>query len=205
MDSCSALCGTFGCALTWVDAHATALVAVIAVAFTFWQIRVAREHNRLSVRPRLVIWLDSSTELDGHRTTTVIAKNLGLGPAYVTKIEYLFNGTAVDIRDANAVQEAMHAAFKDRWAKAWPLLELRGVLPIPKDGELPLMKVQIDSASGSLNDDVEKLRKHFKTVIEYLSPYNEVLRVAGSVGNPGTPHVRTEAESRKPIDITAGP
>ncbi len=42
MGSCSALCGTVGCALTWADTHATALVAVIAVAFTFWQIRVAR-------------------------------------------------------------------------------------------------------------------------------------------------------------------
>jgi hypothetical protein len=190
MDSCSALCGTVGCALTWADAHATALVALIAVAFTFWQIRVAREHNRLSVRPRLVIWLDSSTEPDGHHATTVIAKNLGLGPAYVTKVEYLFKGKAVDIRDANAVQQAMHAAFKDRWAKAWPLLELRGVLPIPKDGELPLMKVQLDAARGSLKDDVEKIRENFTTVIEYLSPYNEALRVAGSVGNLGTPHVR---------------
>ncbi len=193
MESCSALCGTVGCALTWADAHATALVAVIAVAFTFWQIRVAREHNRLSVRPRLVIWLDSSTEPNGHRTTTVIVKNLGLGPAYVTKIEYQFNGIAVDVHDSKAVQDAMHRVFKERWAKAWPLLELRGVLPIPKDAELPLMKVQIESASGLLNDDVEKLREHFKTVIEYLSPYNEVLRVAGSVGNPGTPHVRTAA------------
>ncbi len=120
----------------------------------------------------------------------MIAKNLGLGPAYVTNIEYLFKGKSVAIGDASAVQEAMHAAFKDRWAKAWPLLELRGVLPIPKDGELPLMKVQTDSARGSLKDDVEKLREHFTTVIEYRSPYDEALRVAGSVGNLGTPHVR---------------
>lgn len=192
MEACSATCGTVACALTWADAHATALVAVIAVAFTFWQIRVAREHNRLSVRPRLVLWLDS-TELGGHHATTVIAKNLGLGPAYVTKIEYLFDGMAVDVRDAGAVQDAMHAAFGKRWAKAWPLLDLRDVLPIPKDGELPLIKIETDSASGSLNDDLEKLRERFKTVIEYLSPYNEVLRVAGSAAGPGTAHVRIQA------------
>lgn len=187
MEACRALCGSIGCLLTWADAHATALVAIIAVAFTFWQIRVAREHNRLSVRPRLVLWLDSSTELDGHHTTTVIAKNLGLGPAYVRKIEYLFNGTAVDVRDASAVQEAMHAAFGERWAKAWPLVDLRDVLPIPKDGELPLMKVQTDAAGASLSEDLEKLRQRFKTVIEYLSPYDEVLRVAGSAAGRACP------------------
>ena len=192
MNACSALCGTVGCALTWADAHATAIVAIVAVAFTFWQIRVGREHNRLSVRPRLVIWLDTATDASGHHITTVV-RNLGLGPAYVTKIEYLFKGVPVNIRDADAVQRAMHAAFGARWAKAWPLVDLRGVLPIPKDGELPLLKIEIDSSTGSLNSDVEKLRELFKTVIEYLSPYDEVLKVAGSAASPGLPHVRSNA------------
>ena len=192
MNACSALCGTVGCALTWADAHATAIVAIVAVAFTFWQIRVGREHNRLSVRPRLVIWLDPATDSSGHHITTVV-RNLGLGPAYVTKIEYLFKGVPVNIRDADAVQRAMHAAFGARWAKAWPLVDLRGVLPIPKDGELPLLKIEIDSSTGSLNSDVEKLRELFKTVIEYLSPYDEVLKVAGSAASPGLPHVRSNA------------
>ena len=162
MNACSALCGSVGCALTWADAHATAIVAIVAVAFTFFQIRVGREHNRLSVRPRLVIWLDTATDASGHHITTVV-RNLGLGPAYVTKIEYLFKGVPVDIRDADAVQRAMHAAFGARWAKAWPLVDLRGVLPIPKDGELPLLKIETDSSTGSLNSDVERLRELFKT------------------------------------------
>ena len=192
MNACSALCGSVGCALTWADAHATAIVAIVAVAFTFFQIRVGREHNRLSVRPRLVIWLDTATDASGHHITTVV-RNLGLGPAYVTKIEYLFKGVPVDIRDADAVQRAMHAAFGARWAKAWPLVDLRGVLPIPKDGELPLLKIETDSSTGSLNGDVEKLRELFKTVIEYLSPYDEVLKVAGSAASPGLPYVRSDA------------
>ena len=193
MNSCSALCGTLGCALTWADAHATAIVAIVAVAFTFWQIRVGREHNRLSFRPRLVIWLDSATDTSGRHTTTVVAKNLGLGPAYVTKIEYLFKGTPIDIRDADAVEKVMHAAFGARWAKAWPLVDLRGVLPIPKDGELPLLKIEIESSTGSARDDLDRLRELFKTVIEYLSPYDEVLTVAGSAASPGLPHVRINA------------
>jgi hypothetical protein len=192
MNACSALCGSVGCALTWADAHATAIVAIVAVAFTFFQIRVGREHNRLSVRPRLVIWLDTATDASGHHITTVV-RNLGLGPAYVTKIEYLFKGVPVDIRDADAVQRAMHAAFGARWAKAWPLVDLRGVLPIPKDGELALLKIETDSSTGSLNSDVERLRELFKTVIEYRSPFDEVLKVAGSAASPGLPYVRSNA------------
>ena len=178
------------CVLTWADAHATALVALVALAFTFWQIRVARAHNRLSVRPRLAIWLDTALGADGLQTTTVIAKNLGLGPAYVTKIEYLFNGSPVAIHDTTAVLDAMHAAFGDRWVKTWPLVDLRGVMPIPKDGELPLLKIQTRAAADS--DDLERLRERFSTRIDYLSPYDERLRVVGRAGGPGMPHTRLE-------------
>jgi hypothetical protein len=178
------------CVLTWADAHATALVALVALAFTFWQIRVAREHNRLSVRPRVVIWLDTALGADGLQTTTVIAKNLGLGPAYVTKIEYLFDGSPVAIHDTAAVFDAMHAAFGDRWIKTWPLLDLRGVMPIPKDGELPLVKIQTRADADA--DDLERLRERFRTCIDYLSPYDERLRVEGSAGGPGAPHARVE-------------
>lgn len=184
----STLCNSLECALTWADAHATALVALLALAFTFWQIRVAREHNRLSVRPRLVIWLDAAGEHDGLRTTTVMARNLGLGPAYVTKIQYLFDGAPIDIHDSRAVLDAMHAVFGERWVKAWPLVDLRGVLPISKDGELHLLRLQIRADVGT--DDLERLRQRFRTRIDYQSPYNESLRVEGSEGGPGVPYVR---------------
>jgi len=92
--------------------------------FSFWQIRTFHEHNRLSVRPRMVLWLDSSTELHGANMTTVVAKNLGLGPAYVTKIEYQFKGLPVDVHDPAAVKKVMDAAFGDRWVKASPLVAL---------------------------------------------------------------------------------
>ena len=189
---CTSACGTFACLLGWADAHATAIVALIALMFSFWQIRSFREHNRLSVRPRLVLWLDSSTETDGGHTTTVVAKNLGLGPAYITKVEYQFKGLPVDVHDTAAVKKVMDAAFGNRWVKASPLVDIRGVLPIAKDGELALLRIQTDAGTGLLEEDVERLRKSFKTVLEYLSAYNEVFREAGSSAGTGrTQHVRT--------------
>src|SRR4051812_31749845 len=108
---CTSACGTVACLLGWADAHATAIVALVALMFSFFQIRTFREHNRLSVRPRVVLWLDSRIESDGSHATTVVAKNIGLGPAYVTKVAYHFEGQPVDIHDAVAVKKAMDAAF----------------------------------------------------------------------------------------------
>ena len=185
---CTSACGTIACLLAWADAHATAIVALIALTFSFWQIRTFREHNRLTVRPRMVLWLDSSIAPDGANTTTVVAKNVGLGPAYVTNIEYQFNGTAVDVHDPVAVQKVMDAAFGHRWVKASPLVDIRGVLPIPKDGELALLRIHTDAGTGLLEEDVQRLRKNFRTVLDYLSAYNEVFREAGSSAGSGRMH-----------------
>jgi hypothetical protein len=97
----------------------------------------------------------------------------------------------VDVHDPAAVKKVMDAAFGDSWVKASPLVDIRGVLPIPKDGELALLRIQTDAGTGLLEEDVERLRKNFKTVLEYLSAYNEVFREAvSSAGTGRTQHVR---------------
>ena len=114
-----------------------------------------------------------------------------LGPAYVTSIDYRFNGVPVDVHDPAAVTNVMDAAFGRRWVKASPLVDIRGVLPIPKDGELALFRIQTEAKTAPLEEDVERLRKNFKTVLEYLSAYNEVFQEAGSSAGTGrTHHVR---------------
>jgi hypothetical protein len=137
-----------------------------------------------------VIWLDAAVGDTGQVVVNVIAKNLGLGPAYVTRIEYLFDGAPIGIHDTRAVAKAMHDAFGERWVKTWPRVDLRGVLPIPKDGELALISIQLAAGDGPVAHDLEQLRARFRTVIDYLSPYDERLRVEGSAAGPGQPHVK---------------
>jgi len=90
MTTCTELCGTASCILEWFDTHATAIVAVVAIAFAGWQISVARKHNKLSVKPRLFIWIHSRSAPDAHGEIqhTISAKNYGLGPAWIESIEY---------------------------------------------------------------------------------------------------------------------
>lgn len=63
------------------------IVAIIALAVTFWQARISRRHNRLSVKPRLNL----STYLSEDKIPIrIVIKNNGLGPAVNTRFKYLY-------------------------------------------------------------------------------------------------------------------
>lgn len=57
-------------------------VAVIALATTIWQGAVTRQHNKLSVKPHLVI---DHVQYDGV-TDKLILRNNGLGPAIIVNL-----------------------------------------------------------------------------------------------------------------------
>ena len=84
-------------------------VAVLVFLATAWQVWVSHKHNRLSVRPFLV--LDTSRRIDlRHAGITYSVKNLGLGPAiirdrYFTKNNERFTPSGIAIDEVKAFIE----------------------------------------------------------------------------------------------------
>jgi hypothetical protein len=71
-----------------ITAIASACVAVCALFMTLWQAKIARRHNRLSVRPHL----DFEREAYPTKRIRLIVRNEGLGPAFITEVEVRFAG-----------------------------------------------------------------------------------------------------------------
>jgi len=70
--------------------------AISALGATIWQARIAREHNRLSVRPVLTL---HRNEAEGY----IELKNSGFGPALVQEYEVYLSGTQIDLSDMSDV------------------------------------------------------------------------------------------------------
>ena len=68
--------------------YAIVMIAVLAVVVSIWQVRIAQEHNRLSVTP----FLDSFTGWISQDEWRISLSNEGVGPAIVTGIDYNWNG-----------------------------------------------------------------------------------------------------------------
>jgi hypothetical protein len=73
------------------------LIALAALLLTLQQLWATRNHNRLSVRPVLVVRKDpTETGKDHFRDISVYIQNVGLGPAYVNQFEMLIDGHVVE-------------------------------------------------------------------------------------------------------------
>ncbi|EJI87042.1 MAG: hypothetical protein PHE38_07785 [Alishewanella agri] len=72
------------------------LVAVLALAISIWQSYNIQQHNKLSLRPYLEAEFNTTLE-DGWE---LYINNQGLGPAQVTDVKYIVDGTIYRDRDA---------------------------------------------------------------------------------------------------------
>ena len=69
----------------WAGDNASAIIAVCALVLTIYQARLARRHNRLSVRPLLSSFVEQVSGPDARITFSLV--NNGLGPALVDSFE----------------------------------------------------------------------------------------------------------------------
>ncbi len=70
---------------------AGAVTAVCALAFSIWEGRQARKHNRLSVRPLLAFHHEKRPE-----ARSLVLKNIGLGPAILKQLQLFVRGKLVN-------------------------------------------------------------------------------------------------------------
>jgi hypothetical protein len=85
--------------LQFLSDNAALLVAICALAYTAYEVRVQRAHNRLTVRPHLSTFTHTS------RTDTAVlfhaqVVNNGLGPAFIKDFEAYLDGKPCDLRAA---------------------------------------------------------------------------------------------------------
>lgn len=91
--------------------HPSDLISSLALLATFWQGYLSRQHNRLSVRPRI----DSRTVDDMPESTLLIFqglfRNSGLGPAIINKYELIYNDVRHEVFNPEDVLELLKREF----------------------------------------------------------------------------------------------
>lgn len=92
-----------------IIAWASVIIAACALIATFWQARLAHQHNRLSVRP-LLVWHIARRNGSFGSGVCFSVKNLGLGPAiirerYFTKDKVLFTQPEIKIDEVQTFVE----------------------------------------------------------------------------------------------------
>lgn len=156
-------------AVTAVAATVTAIAAVVIAA---WDNVQTREHNRLSVSPRLTIDLSRSTTPVGTRFAFIV-RNDGIGPAIVTDMEIRFDAGDETIEPSEwapvirRLEEAGHVV-NQFWEFA------RGDA-IAVDRTFTLLGI-VEQAEGDSPAPLDETVRRLEIAIDYESVYGDSLR-----------------------------
>jgi len=138
---------------------ATLVVALCALALTIWQGISARQHNIISVKPKLKF-----SAITGTVSWELTLHNLGLGPAYIQEMKWHIDGKSVGPIEFN---DYFQNRFSDKAGEV--RLDL-------SDYAIPAnQRVTMVAVGFSHNTDIaQELTNLISMSVKYTSAYNEV-------------------------------
>lgn len=83
-----------------IIAFSSLLVATCALLTTFWQVRLSRKHNKLSVKP----FLSVHKVLVTGKTPIIKIINNGIGPAFINNIYLKYNGELFTLSSNDSIE-----------------------------------------------------------------------------------------------------
>jgi hypothetical protein len=145
-------------------------VSLCALALTVYQAILARNHNKLSVKPSIATFLRTFSNQNLVYEASLV--NAGLGPAFIKTYEILLDGNCIEASEPHEVHTAIKAAFPQYnfidLECYYGLLRKKHVLA-PNEKSL-IAKIVISPTTASNVDELRRLQIR----IVYESAYGEV-------------------------------
>ncbi len=96
--------------MTWeaIAGFSSAVIAICALGLTIWQARIARQYNKLSVRPHLTTWIHFNKT---NHVYVVDLLNNGIGPAFIKDFKLLIDGHAIVGDGYEPIEKALKVLF----------------------------------------------------------------------------------------------
>ncbi len=139
------------------------VIACCALAFTFWQVKIQRQHNHISIRPHLCRFTKRKLQNNVAYLEVTLVNN-GLGPAFINSFDVYYRGKICDpdvvIKEVfNELGcNVSHTILGDDYA-------------IPSRSEKALLVLSFVALSEVALDDMEGLINKIDLVINYSSAY----------------------------------
>ena len=92
-------------------AISSAVIALCALIFSFWQAKITRDHNKISVKPHLTTWNTIGHE-NGSYAVHVL--NNGIGPALIKKFEIRVDDKVISGEGTKPIEKALKILFPNQ-------------------------------------------------------------------------------------------
>lgn len=178
------------CAWTWLGENVASIIALSALGITFWQGWLSRQHNKLSVRPHLIIHFAIDEQKEGCLLRYTLT-NEGLGTAVIKSYDLYLDEQLLDISQPDTVSRMITQSFFD----IFPLRPQQKIFTTMKSwdkdeavkagNEYNLVKVFYGEQEmlAKNGDNLEKARNALHFRITYKSMYDEEFTLRHPIKN----------------------
>lgn len=165
--------------VAWSRENYEAVVAGCALFLTAYQTHTKRKHNRLSVRPRLVV----TSHLEPIEThlpalmyqVRVVLKNAGLGPAIINRYRVTLDENFQEFHDYSELDALLRKEFGSTYQGGTLFIPRTGfVMKAGEEQELASVKFaeRLSDQSGELAERLE----HIHALINYQCSYGKTFK-----------------------------
>lgn len=154
-----------------IIAASSALVACLALGLTIWQGSLTRRHNRLSVRPHLVV----ETSSDDFEYEVRLTNN-GLGPAVIKRIDVTVDGNPILEDKMHKFELLLRRLFKN-FAFLDETTELSNNYVMAENECVKIMNLKFNGTKKPAPSWIKAQLNTVNLIIEYESFYKESLKL----------------------------
>jgi hypothetical protein len=160
----------------WLSNNASNVIALCALVATFWQAYISRNHNKLSVKPYLTTWTETS--LDGY----VIVKitNNGVGPAHIKSFKIFADNQRMIGESLEPHIKCLTLIFPE-YQFDWYGSYLGVDYMMPSTEQKDLIAIKFTGDKVPTRSEVDHRAKRVRIEIEYESIYKEKFKYDSEV------------------------
>lgn len=159
---------SISCFWSWLSTNATNVIALSALAATFWQASISRKHNKLSVKPYLTTW--NTTTPDGYAVVKII--NNGVGPAHIKSFSIYVDGQKMTGEALEPHGKCLNIIFAD-YPFSWYGAYLGVDYMMSSNEQKDLIAIKFTGEKLPSDLEIEHRSKRARIVIDYESIYEE--------------------------------
>lgn len=152
----------------WLSNNTSNVIALCALAATFWQAYISRKHNKLSVKPYLTTWTEATS--DGYIIVKII--NNGTGPAHIKSFKIFADNQKMVGENLEPHEKCLKLIFPE-YQFSWYGSYLGIDYMIPATEHKDLIAVKFTGEKVPTRSEIDHRAKRVKIEIDYESIYEE--------------------------------
>lgn len=152
----------------------TFIIAILAFGLSFWQMNQTREHNKLTLKPKISVWVTADDEKE---IIDISIENNGVGPAVLGVISAEFEDEVVKVNGYKLQQFWMHTFELLNIPDTTKSNIYRDIIDeefyLKEGNSITLFKYPIESSKKSEYLKIKKELQNMRLVIPYCSVYED--------------------------------